>query len=97
MALLLRTAYAFRVTWSEKSFEGVRLGYVAEMQWPRRPGKTPYRENREEMQLVERLSQNIPLGHSLTLVSETQSKKLSNLFPFLPGTRSNIEHESWVF
>ena len=37
---LLRAADAFRVTWTEQVF---RLGYVTEMHWPRRPGKTPYR------------------------------------------------------
>ena len=41
---LCHPAYAFRVTWAEQVFE-IRLGfgYVTEMHWPRRPGKTPYR------------------------------------------------------
>ena len=38
-ASLLRAADAFRVTWSERG-PVVRLGYVTEMHWPRRPGKS---------------------------------------------------------
>ena len=38
-ASLLRAADAFRATWSERG-PVVRLGYVTEMHWPRRPGKS---------------------------------------------------------
>ena len=46
-ASLLCVTDAFRVTWSEKAFgclPAVHLGYVTGMHWPRRPGKTPYRD-----------------------------------------------------
>ena len=42
-ASLLRAADTFRVKWSEQVH---LVGYVAELHWPRRPGKTLYREAR---------------------------------------------------
>ena len=42
-ASLLRAADTFRVKWSERVH---LVGYVAELHWPRRPGKTLYREAR---------------------------------------------------
>ena len=42
---LLRAAYAFQVTWSERGFSWPFVSDMSpKMHWPRRPGKTPYKE-----------------------------------------------------